>query len=673
MFYRNSYIGRDYSASYFSNGEVQLIRKNSGNLTRGPTSCTFFGLICSNASNDHNSLIDALKDQTFSLADGIGGGESVGWGAPTLFDRVVPETGAVTFQAPEKPVSAVLTQPIDVKPANQASTPGSSSTPTDVKPPTPVVPQQGGESPSNVEKPNAPKAEGQTQGSAPTKAEGQKNSQNQTVGQGQTAGTVQNVGTVAAPSGSQAAPASNAASTPPVGKETPPTNQGTTASSSSTTGQSTAGVEFQAPQASPLPPSVQAVSPQDVTAPNQTQGVAVPNTGSPDIQAPNQASIPQTSANPQDGPLGVVAPASIAVPNLPPVAPDGGNGVGTVGTPPGFKPGNVGDPIPQPNSIDWDKFWGGVIDFLKTSPSNLRENEEIVKRAQDALLKGEADYDTFKDLSFAVSKGLADMYSLGDSTIAQLDNINKYLEQGIRSGIVSPEKAVEQAVNLMRLVALGQDPANRQAIKNAVEAINKSIVTYVVNGERRLNAAEPRERDFVRAELGRETKGLYSWQPKWADGQASTAASFALFGITDTLKDLPGLLGGTFGMIAARWEKERGPVPIGARGYPSTSGPQKVHFDYWDGLRRGAAAAGNTVAMLGLITDVTNVWTDRSCQNKVGGTFGVTAKNVLSYTGGFLVGTGVGRVNPMLGAGAGFGTGLALDQGLGGLRTLGCG
>lgn len=97
-------------------------------------------------------------------------------------------------------------------------------------------------------------------------------------------------------------------------------------------------MQFQPPDKSPLPPSVEAVSPQGVVTPNpSTSGTPDPTQPTP----PGTTAPPPTSTNPQDGPLGVVAPTTITSPNLPPVDPNG-SPTG-VTPPPGWKPPKNGE------------------------------------------------------------------------------------------------------------------------------------------------------------------------------------------------------------------------------------------------------------------------------------------------------------------------------------------
>jgi len=137
-------------------------------------------------------------------------------------------------------------------------------------------------------------------------------------------------------------------------------------------GKDASGVQFQAPDKSPLPPSVEAVAPQGVVTPNQTPAPTTP--GTPDLTQPTPPGTvtpPPTSTNPQDGPLGVVAPTTIQNPNLPPVDPKG-SPTG-VTPPPGWKPSEgEGEASPQ----DWNDFLRALEEVWKYARTLAQQAEK---------------------------------------------------------------------------------------------------------------------------------------------------------------------------------------------------------------------------------------------------------------------------------------------------------
>lgn len=90
---------------------------------------------------------------------------------------------------------------------------------------------------------------------------------------------------------------------------------------------------------------------------------------------PGQTAPPPTSTNPQDGPLGVVAPSTIALPQLPPVGP-GGSPIG-VNPPPGWGPQRDTPPVVTPQS--WEDFvrWLQALnEYAQTLEQELRHKTD---------------------------------------------------------------------------------------------------------------------------------------------------------------------------------------------------------------------------------------------------------------------------------------------------------
>lgn len=419
-------VSRRTYANIYSGDEVVTIRKKSGN----------------NPTNYDNN--NTYKDETFTLVDGMRDEE---WALAAPYQVRPPADSPQTFQAPITQKNQVLLlNPLNVQPSS-AQAPAQASTPTDAKPPTAVVP------PTDTSRPVSPTPPSQT------------------VGQGQTAGTVQNLGTVATPQGTAGTKPQSGSASSSSTSQTPATSLATP--SAAQANKDASGIQFQPPQRSALPASIDSVSPQNTAAPSSvTSNPVVGNSNPGGVQAPNQAKPPQANINPQAGPLGVVAPASIAKPNVPPVTADN-NPVGVIA------PVGGGGQDVKPQGIV-DDFLKWLVDEVAKAKSlndaeavQLREqarqtgNEERIAAVELQLAAreraralGESAMKDFK----TVAAGAQYLPPGEQVTLWQKVMLNDYLYRvaGPTKGTPGGDQAVRDMLNQMASNVLRVKQSNRQ-------------------------------------------------------------------------------------------------------------------------------------------------------------------------------------------------------------------
>jgi YD repeat-containing protein len=290
---------RDYNSTYYSNGEVQLIRKrwlvNEDSLTEQPDK-------------------QSVKDRTFSMADGIGANTK--WEAVVLFNATAPAEGQTTLEAPVEALSTTLQiDPMDVVAPSETA-------------PTPL---------GNTDEVTPP---------ADTEEVTSSDSSNEVVSS-ETGITTLMTG--------QALTAQSSSSEGDITSETVPTGgelaDGSTTPVSTSDASLPGQTDTLAAPTSALPGSITSVDAQDVGAPETTPttGFSAPSSPTVSETTPDEVVSPDagiTSPNvgttPQDGPLDVVMPEELTA-SVPTVGGDVPAPIESVTPPVGWSPeGDVG-------------------------------------------------------------------------------------------------------------------------------------------------------------------------------------------------------------------------------------------------------------------------------------------------------------------------------------------
>jgi YD repeat-containing protein len=333
-------IVRDSNASYFTQGDLQGIRKRVGKYGNYATIA---------ASDDYNSAQNSsIRDESYTLADGIVDG--VKWSAVVPFSVVPNTSGQYVLEAPQKPLSTQTgIDPSSVTPPNSSAIPNSGGPNSQVTPP-----QNGSTAPSLPSQVDPPEKKPTQSGSNTSNLQSPTSPQSST--------SVSTGDKVSAPAaGVTVTSQTTQTQTPTSGKTSPP----------ATANPNNAG-QIQGLQSptSVLPPSIGSSNASAISAPQGNTSSVTPNTGvnSSGVTAPQNSPTPNTGTSTSS----VTTPAatSSVVPSVtgkpdsttssvrPPITGNSGEGQVTVLA-----------IIEVPTGVSWEDFQNFISDYLEKRSS----------------------------------------------------------------------------------------------------------------------------------------------------------------------------------------------------------------------------------------------------------------------------------------------------------------